>query len=113
MEGLTNFVSKSFEEKSKETQENVDKKFKICDILTENESSNPGHTSTAHDNDEPKDLSMIKIDVCSSRPETPIEDTSGFESGKIADGNVVALSVDLEFLYPFDDYCIGRNFDKS
>ncbi|KAH3806076.1 hypothetical protein DPMN_134390 [Dreissena polymorpha] len=92
MEGLTQFVSKSFENKTK---------VEVCDNTSETvwtahaasrdrPSSSPSshidaETSIDCDvtvDDEPTDLSVSKIDVCSSRAVTPEESIEPDESGK-------------------------------
>lgn len=85
MEGLANFVSKSFEENTQNQNLNLETREKSsrCEDKVAADDI-PKSTCKAHVplDDEPKDLSLVKIDVCSSRPETPHDDPAGFESGK-------------------------------
>ncbi|XP_052783092.1 short stature homeobox protein 2-like [Mya arenaria] len=91
MEGLTNFVSKSFEEKQSvsSSETTADKPMKPASskqkdtaiASPEGIASSPD-TARAPDDDVPRDLSVVKIDVCSSRPETPTEESAGYESGE-------------------------------
>lgn len=82
MEGLTEFVSKSFEEKSKGILEAADKALKHVDTCVASRESSPVQVCDDIDEDEPKDLSLVKIDVCSSRPDTPQIERPEFDSGK-------------------------------
>ncbi|KAL4219752.1 hypothetical protein ACF0H5_020166 [Mactra antiquata] len=78
MEGLTEFVSKSFEEKAKETMENVDKAMRHVD--THSRENSPVEVDVEKDSDEPADLSFVKIDVCSSRTNSPTEERPEYDS---------------------------------
>lgn len=83
MEGLTEFVSKSFEEKAKETMENVDKAMRHVDTNPNTRENSPVEIDVDKDCDEPADLSFVKIDVCSSRTNSPADDRPEFDSGKL------------------------------
>ena len=83
MEGLANFVSKSFEENSQVLNlEFREKQTKIEDKVTADDSEQSPSNEHVSVDDEPKDLSFMKINVCSSRPETPADDQSGLDSGR-------------------------------
>lgn len=82
MEGLTEFVSKSFEEKSKGINETADKCLKNAENSSGSRESSPVQVCDDMEENVPKDLSMVKIDVCSSRPETPEHEHQDFDSGK-------------------------------
>ena len=82
MEGLTEFVTKSFDENSKSVPENLDRKFKQaetppCSNVSSPSSERKGELSA----ESPKDLSVVKIDVCSSRPESPCDEGHNYETG--------------------------------
>lgn len=83
MEGLAKFVSKSFEEKSAVLNlEFREKQTKSEDnVSVDDDDKSPGNAHVLVD-DEPKDLSLVKVNVCSSRPETPQDDRSEFDSGR-------------------------------
>ena len=83
MEGLANFVSKSFEENSQVLNlEFREKQTNIEDKVTADDSEQSPSNEHVPVDDEPKDLSLMKINVCSSRPETPADDQSGLDSGR-------------------------------
>ncbi|XP_053404303.1 short stature homeobox protein 2-like [Mercenaria mercenaria] len=74
MEGLAEFVSKSFEEKSKGILETQEKTLKNVETHVVSRESSPVQVCDEADENVPKDLSLVKIDVCSSRPETPLNE---------------------------------------
>ena len=69
MEELTQFVTKSFEDKIKEKSSEkkdaqaIDDKKEIDVVSTQRDSPSPEETAT--------DLSIVNVDVCSSQPQTP------------------------------------------
>lgn len=83
MEGLAEFVSKSFEDKSKETIEANEKTLRTADTYVVSRDSSPVHVDDVVDDEVPTDLSLVKIDVCSSRPDTPQDERHEFDTGEI------------------------------